>query len=77
MFDIKDKAEEIIENIKKDKNIKAKFEKDPVKTVEGILGVDLPDEIIKKVIDVVKSKLTAETVSSVAGKIGDILGKKD
>lgn len=75
-MDIKEKAEEIIEKIKSDKNIKEKFEKDPVKAVEGILGIDLPDEIINKVIETVKAKLTADTVSDVASKIGGLLGKK-
>ena len=75
-MDIKEKAEEIIEKIKSDKDIKEKFEKDPVKAVEGILGIDLPDEIINKVIETVKAKFTADTVSDVASKIGGLLGKK-
>lgn len=76
-MDFKEKAEEIVEKIKNDKNIKAKFEKDPVKTVEGILGVDLPDELIKKIIDTVKTKLTAENVGDIASKLGGLFGKKD
>ncbi len=75
-MDIKAKAEEIVAKIKSDKDIKAKFEKDPVKTVEGIIGVDLPDDIINKVIDLVKAKLTADTVSGVASKLGGLFGKK-
>ncbi len=75
-MDIKAKAEEIVKKIKSDKNIKAKFEKEPVKTVEEILGVDLPDEIIEKVINLVKTKLTAETVSDAAAKLGGLFGKK-
>lgn len=76
-MDIKEKAEEIVKKIKTDKNLKAKFEKEPVKTIEGLLGVDLPDEIIEKVIATVKTKLTADTVSDVASKIGGLFGKKD
>ncbi len=75
-MDYKAKAEEIVKKIKSDKNIKANFEKEPVKTIEGILGVDLPDDAINKVVDLVKAKLTADTVSEVAGKLGGLFGKK-
>ena len=76
-MDYKAKAEEIVKKIKSDKNIKANFEKDPVKTIEGLIGVDLPDDTINKVIDRVKAKLTADTVSEVAGKISSLFGKKE
>lgn len=76
-MDYKAKAEEIVKKIKSDKNIKANFEKDPVKTIEGLIGVDLPDDTINKVIDLVKAKLTADTVSEVAGKISSLFGKKE
>ncbi len=75
-MDIKNKAEEIVSKIKNDKNIKTKFEKDPVKTIESILGVDLPDEIMEKIVKTVKVKLTADTVNDVAGKLGGLFGKK-
>ena len=42
--------------------------KDPVKTVEELTGVDLPDDAINKVVDGVKAKLTAD-------KLGGLLGK--
>lgn len=75
-MDIKEKAEDIIKKIKTDKNLKAKFEKDPVKTIESLIGIDLPDDIVKKIVDTVKTKLTADTVSDVAGKLGSLFGKK-
>lgn len=75
-MDIKDKVEEIVAKIKSDKDLKAKFEKDPVKAIEGIIGIDLPDEAINKVIDAVKAKLTADTISDVASKLGGLFGKK-
>lgn len=75
LFDIKDKAEEIFKKIKANKNLKADFEKDPVKTIEGIIGVDLPDAIILKLIDAVKDKIKPENISGIASKIGEILDK--
>lgn len=76
LFDFKDKAEEIFKKIKANKNLKADFEKDPVKTIEGIIGIDLPDAIINKIIDAVKDKLKGENISDIASKIGDLLGDK-
>ena len=76
-MDIKEKAEEIVEKIKNDKDIKAKFEKDPVKTLEEVLGIDLPDEAIENVIDLVKTKLSADALGDIAGKLGGLFGKKD
>lgn len=75
-MDIKAKAEEIVKKIKTDKNIKAKFEKDPVKTVEDIIGIDLPDDVINKIVGTVKAKLTADTVSGLASKVSGLFGKK-
>ncbi len=76
-MDYKAKAEEIVKKIKSDKNIKQDFEKNPVKVIEDVLGVDLPDDAINKVIELVKAKLTADTVTEVAGKLSGLFGKKD
>lgn len=74
--DIKEKIEEIVKKVKSDKNLKKKFEKEPVKVIEEILGVDLPDELIMKIIDGAKEKLDAETVTGIAGKLFKLFGKK-
>ena len=68
-MEIKEKVEAIIEEIKKNPNIKEEFEKDPVKTIEKIIGVDLPDDMVEKVVDAVKAKLTADNVSKIAGSL--------
>ena len=70
------KAEEIISKIKKDKNFKSKFEKDPVNAVESVLGIDLPDDIVNKIIDFIKTKLTADAVGDVTSKLGGLFNKK-
>ncbi len=75
-MDIKAKAEEIIGKIKSDKNLAAKFKANPVEAVEGLIGVDLPDDVTKKIVDVVKTKLTAEQLGDIAGKLGGMFGKK-
>jgi len=66
-MDIKEKIESIVEKVVKNPDIMEQFEKEPVKVVEDILGTDLPDDIIEKIIDGVKAKLTVDKLSDVAG----------
>ncbi|MBQ6889248.1 MAG: hypothetical protein IJN54_17250 [Lachnospiraceae bacterium] len=68
-MDIKEKIESVVEKITKDPSIKEQFEKEPVKAIEKVLGVDLPDDVVEKVIEGVKAKLTVDTLSDVAGAI--------
>ena len=68
-MDIKEKISDIVEQIKKNPNLKEDFEKEPVKVIEKLIGVDLPDDIVEKIIDGVKAKLTADTLSDVAGAL--------
>ena len=68
-MDIKAKITEIVEKIKEDKNLQAQFKKDPIKAVESLLGVDLPDDIVDKMVDGVKAKLTADKLSDGLGAL--------
>ena len=71
-MDIKEKIEAIIEEIKKNPNIKEEFEKEPAKVIEKFIGVDLPDDVVEKVVDGVKAKLTVDNVSKIAGALKDL-----
>lgn len=71
-MDIKEKVEAIIEEIKKNPNIKEDFEKEPVKVIEKMIGVDLPDDVVEKIIDGVKAKMTVDNVSKIAGVLKDL-----
>ena len=53
----------VVDRITKDENLQEQFQKEPVKALEGILGVDLPDDVINQVVQGVKAKLTADKVS--------------
>ena len=79
-LDIKAKIEEIVKKLTSDKDLLAKFKKDPVKTIEGLIGIDLPDEQIKALVDGVKAKLAASDIASTVGgltdKLGGLFGKK-
>lgn len=66
-MDIKEQICKVVDEVSKNPNIKNQFEKEPVKVIEKLLGVDLPDDIIAKIIDGVKAKLTINDVSKAAG----------
>ena len=71
-MDIKEKIEAIIEEIKTNPNIKEEFEKEPVKVIEKLIGVDLPDDVVEKIVDGVKAKMTVDNVSKIAGALKDL-----
>lgn len=71
-MDIKEKIEELVNKVKNDKDFGDDFKKDPVKAVESVIGVDLPDEQIEKVIDGVKAKISLDDIGD---KIGDLFDK--
>ena len=75
-MDIKEKIEELVEKIAKDKALQAQFKEDPIKAVEKLLGVDLPDDMIEKIVDGVKAKLTVDKLSDAAGALKGLFGKK-
>lgn len=73
---IKEKINEIVEKIKNDKNIAAKFQKDPVSVVEELLGIDLPNDQVEKIIDGIKAKITADKIGDAIGGLSGLFGKK-
>ena len=68
-MDIKAKITELVEKIKTDKELQAQFTQDPIKAVETLLGVDLPDDMVNKIVDGVKAKLTADKLSEGLGAL--------
>ena len=71
-IDIKAKIEEIAKKIASDKELQELFQKEPTKAVEKVLGVDLPDDLIEKVVAGVKAKLTADKVSVALGALKNL-----
>ena len=57
-----------IKKITEDEKLRTQFTKDPVKTVEGVVGVDLPDDAVNKIVDGVKAKIGADKLGGVLGK---------
>lgn len=75
-MDIKELISKVVDELKDSDSLKKQFEKEPVKVIEKFLGVDLPDEIVEKVIEGVKAKITLDAVSDVAGALKGLFGKK-
>ena len=80
---ITEKIDKIIEKIKNDKNTAAKFKKDPVSTVEELIGIDLPNDQIEKVVDGIKAKIALDKIDldnidleKVGSVLGGLFGKK-
>lgn len=75
-MDIKAKTDEIVNRVKSDPDIASKFRNDPIKTVEGILGADLPDDVIMQVVDGVKAKINVDELKGKLGALGGFFGVK-
>ena len=61
-MDVKEQITKAVERITKDEKLKEQFRKEPVKALESILGVNLPDEVIEQVVNGVKAKLTQDKI---------------
>jgi len=77
-MDIKEKIEELVEKLQSDKKLSARFQEDPVSAVEELLGVDLPDGQVEKIVEGVKAKLKLDGIGDklggLGGKLGGLLG---
>ena len=75
-MDIKKMAEDLVEKIQNNPQLLTRFRSEPVKVVEELVGIDLPDELVEKVVDGVKAKITMEKVGDALGALSGLLGKK-
>lgn len=75
MAQLKDKIDDIVEKIKADKDIAADFQRDPVATVEKLIGIDLPNDQIQGVVDAVKAKIDLDKIGGMLGGLGGLFGK--
>ena len=65
---MQEKIDSIIKKINEDPSFKEKFTNEPIKAVEELLGIDLPEEQINQIIDAVKAKLkTTDVVDKIKG----------
>lgn len=65
--DVKAKIEELAAKLQKDPALLKSFQKDPVKTLEGLAGVNLPDEQLQPLVAGIKAKLAASDLGEALG----------
>ena len=70
-MDIQKIISDVLAKLQGDDGLLAKFKVEPVKTIEGLIGIDLPDEQLDAVVKGVMAKIDVEEV---AKKTGDIIG---
>ena len=76
-MDIKELIEKAVKMLQEDDNLMENFKKDPIKVVEKLLKVDLPDDKIEAIVNGIKAKIQIDDVADVLGKLGGLFGKKD
>lgn len=80
-MDIKKKIEELVDQLLSDEKTMASFKKDPITTIEKLIGIDLPNDQIEAIVKGIQAKLGLEKLGiddigdalSLAGKL---FGKK-
>ena len=61
-FDLKAKVEEAVKKLQNDPALLKRFESDPVKAIESLFDVDLPDEQLKPHVTALQTKLAASAL---------------
>lgn len=74
-FDIKEKIEELTDKIKNDPKMLASFKEEPVKTIEKLIGIDLPDDKIEAIVDGIKAKISLDKLGDALGGLGNLFKK--
>jgi len=74
-MDIKKKVEEVVEKIQKNPKLLKQFQEEPVKVIEELTGLDLPDAELKKLAELVKAKIDMDKVGDLLGGLGGLFKK--
>ena len=75
-MDIKEKIEELWAKISADDGVLEQFKDDPVKTVERLLGIDLPDEKLREIAMAIKAKVDMDAIDAKLDVLADRLDDK-
>lgn len=75
-MDIAKTIEDLVKQLKLDKVLSDLFSKDPVKAVEKTLGVKLPNDQMKAIVDGIKAKLSVDKAGEALGAVKGLFGKK-
>ena len=67
--DIKAQIEALVKKVTSDPALMKQFKTEPIKAVEKVLGVDLPDDVIQQIITGVKAKIAADGAQDLLGNL--------
>ena len=74
-MDIKKMAEELVEKIQKNPKLLSRFRSEPVKVIEELTGLDLPDAEIEKLAELIKAKIDLDKAGELLKGIGGLFKK--
>ena len=74
-MDIKAKIEQAVKKLLSDKDLMAKFDKNPASVIEELIGVDLPDDQVNQAVEAIKAKIKLDQVGNMLGGLGGLFKK--
>lgn len=74
-MDIKKIISDAAKKIMNDPKLQKQFKTDPIKALEKVLNIDLPDELLDPVVDGIKAKITADKIGDAADLVKGLLKK--
>lgn len=74
-MDIKANVEQLVKKIQNDPKLLNEFKENPVKVIEAIVGMDLPDAEIMKLAELVKAKIDLDKAGDLLKGLGGLFGK--
>ena len=74
-MDIKANAEKLVEKIKSDPKLLQQFREEPIQVLEQLLGMDLPDDQIRQLVELIKAKLDLDKAGDLLKGLGGLFKK--
>lgn len=74
-MDIKEKVEDLVEEIRKNPKLLTQFKENPIPVVEKLVGIDLPDDQIMKIAELVKAKIDLDKAGDLLKGLGGLFRK--
>lgn len=68
-IEVKELVEKAVHEIAGNTALQQQFKKEPAKALEKVLGVDLPDDVIRQVVKAVEGKLSLDKLADAAEKL--------
>ena len=74
-LDVLEIVEKAAKKLLKDEKLQEQFKKEPVKALEKLLDIDLPNELLEPVVEGIKAKLVADKVEDTLADASKLLKK--